>query len=230
MLAGQFMTVGAATIGPEESIAKAARMMLDYRISGLPVVDEAGKLVGIVSEGDLVRRAETGTQSRPGWFDFLSGPGQAAQEYVRAHGRKVHEVMSREVVTVTAETPVQDVVELMDARGIKRVPVVRDGAVIGIISRANFLRSLARQADGGPPAIGTTDETIRARITSELQEQSWAPRASIDVMVRDGVVELHGAIIDERVRQAIIVAAENVRGVKQVKDNLVLIDPIAPWT
>jgi CBS domain-containing protein len=226
MKAADIMTLGAATIRPDASIAQAAQLMLQYRISGLPVVDAAGDLVGIVTEGDLLRRAESGTeQRRPRWLEFLLGPGKLADEYVHTHSRRVEDVMSRDPITVSPETPVSDVVEQMERQGIKRIPVAREGKVVGIISRANLLRGLARLADEAPEFIAS-DNVIRERILSELSRQSWG-QAPVDISVGNGVVHLRGAILDDRLRDALRVACENVPGVKSVRDHLVLVEPVS---
>jgi CBS domain-containing protein len=220
------MTLGAATIQPNAPVAEAAQLMLQYRISGLPVIDAGGELVGIVTEGDLLRRSESGTeQQRPRWLEFLLGPGRLADEYVRSHGRQVKDVMTREVVTVSLETPAHEVVDQMEHHQVKRVPVLRDGKVVGIISRANLLRGLARLADEAPENVAS-DSAIREQIMHELDRQSWG-QVPVDISVRSGVVHLHGAILDERLRDALRVACRNVPGVKDVKDHLVLVEPMS---
>ena len=200
--------------------------MLQNHISGLPVVDADGRLQGMLTEGDLLRRAELATQrQRTRWIAFLLGPGRLADEYVQTHGRKVSEIMTLDPVTVAEDTPLEQVVSVMEKRRIKRVPVVRGEKVLGIISRANLLyalASIARQAKH----VSLDDRAIRERLLTELEGQSWAPTRSLDIIVRDGVVELWGTITDERERQATIVAAENIPGVKRVEDHLAWIDPM----
>lgn len=217
----QIMTQNVITVSPETPVADAARTMLDNRISGLPVV-ENGKLVGIVTEGDFLRRAELGTElRRPNWLQFILGGGREAADYVQAHGRKVADVMTRDPVTVSEETSLQDLVAAMEAHHVKRLPVMRDGRLVGIVARANLLRAISTLARDvtGPTA---SDEDIRARLMVKLMEADWRP-AGLQVTVRDGVAHLHGIIIDERVRQAAIVAAETTPGVTAVRDHLVLI-------
>jgi CBS domain-containing protein len=214
------MTSPVVSIDPESSVLEAVRIMLQRHISGLPVIDKRGRLSGMITEGDFLRRAETGTQRRrPRWLEFLLGPGRLAEEYTRSHGRKVHEIMTTNAVTVTEEVPLDEVVRLMEKRRIKRLPVVRGNEVIGIVSRANLVHALAGLARDAKPT-SSSDQAIRDRIVAELAGQSWAPTSLINVIVRDGVVELWGSITDERERQAIIVAAENVPGVKAVEDHV----------
>jgi signal-transduction protein with cAMP-binding, CBS, and nucleotidyltransferase domain len=175
----------------------------------------------MISEGDLLRRVELGTERRrPRWIEFLIGPGRLATEYATACGRKVHEVMTTPVQTVPEDTPLSEIVKIMESRRIKRLPVVRDGRIVGIVSRANLLHALATIVPEARPT-STDDAAIRSRILAELQKETWAPVALIDVIVKDGVVHLWGTLTDERQRQAIAVAAENTPGVKQVVDHLV---------
>jgi len=227
MKAGEVMSPRVITVASDATIADAARIMLEHGISGLPVVDAAGTLVGIVTEGDFLRRAETGTErQRPKWLEFLLGPGRAANEYVHSHARKIAEVMTPVVITASEATPLQDVVTTMERRRIKRMPVMSEGKVVGIISRANLVQALAQLAQEAP-ATGTDDETARQQILAELNKQSWAPRNKLNVIVRGGVAELWGVICDEREREAIRVAAENVPGIAQVVDHLVYVQPIS---
>jgi len=220
------MTRSVIAVRANEPIVRAARLMLQNRISGLPVLDAAGELVGIVTEGDFLRRSELGTQRRrPRWLEFIIGPGRLAQEYVSASGKKVEEIMTPDPATVTEDESLEDVVELMERRHIKRLPVTRSGQLVGIISRANLLHALASLArdDAAAPAAG--DANIRENILAAIGNQHWAPH--VNVVVKNGVAELWGVITDERERQALIVATENVAGVAQVHDHLVWVEPMS---
>jgi CBS domain-containing protein len=218
------MTSPVVSVEPDDAILRAVRIMLQRRVSGLPVIDKEGHLSGIVTEGDFLRRAETGTERRRArWLEFLIGPGKLAQEYAHAHARKVRDVMTPDPVTVAEDTPLEDIVRVMEKRQIKRVPVVRGQAVVGIVSRANLLHALASVAREAKPTE-QSDEAIRAQLLADLGKQPWAPLALIDPIVRNGTVELWGTINDERERRALIVAAENVAGVKAVSDRLVWVD------
>jgi CBS domain-containing protein len=225
MKASDVMTRGVVSIGPDSSILEAVRLMLQHKISGLPVIDGSGALVGIVTEGDFLRRAETGTQrKRARWIEFLMGPGKLASEYVHTSGRKVDEVMTAEVQTVTEDAPLEKIVHLMERYRIKRVPVVRGGKIVGIVTRANLVRAVAGLAlEARPSSAG--DIAIRARLVADLEKQPWAPLGLIDVAVKDGVVTFSGALADERQRLALRVAAENVAGVKKVEDHLIWVEP-----
>ena len=225
MKVADVMTRQVVTIDKAAPVGRAIRLLLQHRISGLPVVDADGKLEGIVTEGDFLHRAETGTQRRrPRWVEFLLGPGRLAQEYVHSHGRFVADVMTRKVHTVDEDMPLDDVVRRMEKHRVKRFPVVKDGKVVGIVSRANLLRAFASVAHE-VSAASEDDTEIRDTFFKELEQQPWAPRTSINVVVRNGVVELWGNIFDEREREALRVMAQNLAGVKDVHDHLVWIDP-----
>jgi CBS domain-containing protein len=225
MKARDVMTQPVITIASDASVLEAVRAMLQNKISGLPVADSAGGLVGMVTEGDFLRRVETGTQRRrPRWIEFFVGPGRLAEEYVHASGRKVAEVMTTEVHTAPEDASLDDVIRLMERYRVKRVPILRADKLVGIITRANLMRALITtgkpvQAESGDDAV------IRERLLAELKTQSWAPVGAIDVIVRDGVVTLAGVITDERQRAALCVAAENIPGVKKVEDRLAWIVP-----
>jgi CBS domain-containing protein len=219
------MTRNVISVKADEPIVKAARLMLQNRISGLPVVDASGKLVGIVTEGDFLRRGEIGTQRRrPKWLEFLVGPGRLADEYVHAAGRKVGEIMTPDPYCVSEDDALETVVELMERRRVKRLPVMRGGQMVGIISRANLMHALASLAREAPAPAGD-DSATRDRILTALGKQPWA--LGVNVVVKNGVAELWGTILDERERQAFIVATENVAGVKNVHDHLVWVDPMS---
>jgi CBS domain-containing protein len=224
MKAADIMTRNVVSAQPETTILEAAQLMLQHRISGLPVLDGERHIVGMVTEGDFLRRVETDTQpQRPRWVQFFLGPGRLAEEYVRTSGRKVEDVMTRRVHTIGEGTPLNDVVELMEHRRIKRVPVLRDFKLVGIVSRANLLHALASLAQEVKSTPGD-DEAIRECLLAELNQQSWAELGPINAIVRNGTVELWGTLLDERKRRALIVAAENVRGVKNVRDHLVYVE------
>jgi CBS domain-containing protein len=227
MLAGDVMTREVISVAPDASAMQAGTLMLKHQISGLPVVDSSGILLGIISEGDFLRRAELGTQRRRArWLEFLIGPGRLAREYVHACGRKATEIMTPNPYTVSEATPLREVVQLMERHQIKRVPVVCARRLVGIVSRADLLRSLARLAPAAE-TVATNDPEIRARVMAELRKQSWAPLDLINVIVRDRTVDLQGTITDDSARQAMIVAAETVPGVRAVQDHLVWVEPVS---
>jgi CBS domain-containing protein len=227
MNASDVMTRDVVTVRRSASIAEAIRLMLDNRVSGLPVLGNEDQVVGILTEGDLLRRSETGTERhRPRWLEFLMGPGRMAEEYVRTHGRKVEEIMSRDLVSVTADTSLDDVVQLMERRRIKRVPVLVGDLLLGIVSRADLLRALARALDEQPAATVGDDEILE-RIQAELAKAAWVPRDGFAITITNGIVYLNGVILDEKEREALRIVAENSPGVKAVEDHLVWIEPVS---
>jgi CBS domain-containing protein len=226
MRAGDVMSSRIISIAPEATVLQAIELMLDNRISGLPVIDGTGALVGILTEGDFMRRTEMGTERKPArWLQLLVGPDRLAGDYVRSHGRKVEEVMTRDPITVSEDTPLDEVVRIMERQRIKRLPVMRKETVVGIISRANLLHALASMSRD-LPAAAKSDAEIRQRLTDELARQPWAPIALIDLVVKNGVVELWGNITKLEQEEALKVCAENIPGVKSVVSHLTWVEPI----
>ena len=220
------MTPNVICIGADEPVLKAARLMLQNRISGLPVVDKDGELVGMVTEGDFLRRGELGTQrQRPKWLEFIVGPGKLAQEYTHSSGRKVEEIMTPDPWTIGENETLEAVVDTMERHHVKRLPVTRGGRMVGIVSRANLMHALASLSRDVPAPPPGGDSAIRDKILAAIAKQDWAPR--VNVIVKNGVAELHGVIPDDRERAGLIVAAENVPGVKHVRDHLVWVEPIS---
>jgi CBS domain-containing protein len=232
MIASDIMTSPVKTIGPEATIEEAIALLLETRVSGLPVADADGKLVGLVSEGDFLHRAELGTAKRkPRWIEFLLGPGEIAESYVMSHGRKVHDVMTRDVATVGESASINEIVEVMERRKVKRLPVVSGDRLVGIITRADLLRTLSKAVRPHPtPAAEMTDQAILDKLLAEMKDQGFASPKTLDVTVDQGVVTLTGEIFDERQRPALVVAAENIPGVIRVVDKLVWIEPFSGMT
>ena len=226
MRAHQIMTHEVITVTPDTTVNDAAARMLDNHISGLPVVDDTGKLVGIVSDGDFMRRSEIGTQrKRARWLQFLVGPGKEATEFVRASGRRVGDVMTPDPITASEDTTLDSLVETMEKHNIKRVPIVQFGRITGIVTRTNLLRAVAQLAREVPDPTAD-DDHIRERVTRAIEQNDWRP-LGLQVTVKDGVVHLHGIITDYRWRDAAVVAAQNVSGVRQVHDHLCWVDPFS---
>lgn len=225
MEARHVMTSPTITVPPEAPVRMAIETMLRAHVSGLPVVDKDGLLVGVLSEGDLLRRAEIGTEKqRPKWLDFLLGPGRGAQDYVRSHSRRVSDIMTASPIAVDESCSLEEVVALMEKKGIKRVPVLRNKRLVGIVTRKDLLRAFIHSTELAEKPPGS-DEQIRADLIAEIDRQSWAPAGSIHVSVKDGHVTLDGTIFDERERDAIRVCAENQPGVRGVTDQLIWVDP-----
>ena len=222
----QIMTRRVTTVKADTPILDAANLMLQNHISGLPVVGGAGELIGIVSEGDFMRRREIGTQKkRSRWLSVVLGPGLSASEFVHEQGRKVGEIMTQDPHTATEDMPLEDVVQSMERYNVKRLPVVRGDRLVGIVTRSDLLRAVASLARDIPDPTAD-DDHIRDRVIASIERNEWRP-LRLGVTVRDGIVHLSGIITDEHARQAIIVAAENVSGVKLVHDHLSLLDAVS---
>jgi CBS domain-containing protein len=226
MRAHQIMTRSVITIAPDATVLEAAKTMLQHHVSGLPVVNAAGQLVGIVSEGDFIRRSEIGTQRKRGrWLKLLLGTGLTASDYVHEHGRKVSEVMTTDPITVVEDATLEQIVTSMETNGVKRLPVMRGDKTVGIVSRANLLQAVASLAREIPDPTAD-DDHIRSRIIAAIEKNDWSP-FGLNVIVRDGIVHLSGVITDESSRQAAMVATENIAGVKKVHDHLCWVDTMS---
>ena len=225
MKAKDVMTKDVVSVTPDCSIADMAAKMQEFRVSGLPVINAEGVLVGIVTEGDCLRRAETGTEvKRSRWWSFLVSPETLAGEYIRAHGRKVGDVMTRDPITISEDTDLDEVIHLMEKHQIKRLPVMRDGAVIGIVSRANLVQALAGLVRG-TGSVRPDDAEIGDNVRAELRKLPWAASQFISVTVKDGIVDLWGSFTAYQQDDAAVVAAGNVAGVKEVRSHLAWVDP-----
>jgi CBS domain-containing protein len=228
MQAANVMTFGAATIHPEASIEEAARAMLQNRISGLPVVDGSGKLVGMVTEGDLLRR-QPGETDRPRWLQLLLGSPRSGERIDLGHPQTVADVMTTHVISVREDTPVSQIADLMRRHGIKRVPVLDHGKVIGIVSRADLLVAMARLVEV-MPAASTEDRKLRQRVLDALPQEPHGPWRTVNVVVREGVVEVRGATTQPDLRDRMVKAARGVQGVKDVEDRMVVVGPASGRT
>lgn len=223
MRVSEVMTQEVVSIRPTASVTDAIALLSQHGISGLPVINDGGTLVGIITEGDFLRRAELGTEKRrPRWFEFIAGPNFVAANYIHSHTRRVSDIMTQNVITVEEDTPLNEVVRIMETHGVKRLPVMRGKIVVGIISRANLIRALAAVSAEHP--LASSDAEIRRRILAEIKDRlNLVGRC--DVVVKDGVVDLWGTTYANP--DAIRVAAENVPGVKKVRNNLAWIEPYA---
>jgi CBS domain-containing protein len=225
MQVAEVMTSLVIGIEPSASIVEAAKLMLSGHFSGLPVVASDKGLVGVVTEGDFLRRGELGTtRKRPRWLEFIVSEGKQATEYAQSHGRKVEEVMSTEPVTISPEASLEDLVELMTTRKIKRLPVIEKGKLVGIVARSDLMRAMLRALPAST-TVASDDERIRQAIIAELAKQAWS--GAIRVTVDHAVAQLDGAIFDERAREAARIAAENIPGVTKVVDQLSWIEPMS---
>lgn len=230
MRARDVMTTEVITVGPDTSVQDLAKLLSERAISGVPVVQE-GRLVGIVSEGDLLHRAETGTERRTTarrqrWF-FEDPRAEIARDYIKSHGRTVADIMTSEVVTVDADADLGEVASVIETSRVKRVPVLRDGRLVGILSRANLVRALAATKGEAASTVATDDRTIRTALLAELAGREWVSLWAEDIIVRDSVVHLW--VAEDRSaaeKTALRIAAENTPGVRRVEEHFVPV-PVA---
>lgn len=225
MEARDAMTELVVTVKPQTSVEEVAGLMLKHRISAVPVVDGEGRVQGIVSEGDLIRRAESGTeQQRSWWLDLITGSDARAIDYAKAYGRTAEDVMTRSVITVSERTPLVKIVKLLERHRIKRVPVVRRGKLVGIVSRANLLHGLGAQRTASGPVV-VADRKIRAQLNKEL-ERAGIDRWHVNIVVTKGVVELWGFVETVVQKRALAIAVGNVKGVRRVVNNATVLTPM----
>ena len=227
MKARDVMGLHVISVGPDIPVQAVANTLVKNGISAVPVVDRNGALMGIVSEGDLMRRVEIGTERpRSWWLDLFRSNDARTHDFVKSHGRKAEDVMTESVVTVTPETSLQDIAHLLEQHGIKRVPVIEDSRVIGIVSRANLVQALA--SGRANEDVGTSDELLRHAIVKRLKAQPWGG-AMINVIVRDSVAELWGFVENNEEKKAVRIAAEETPDIKAVKDNLRVYPHVDSW-
>jgi CBS domain-containing protein len=225
MIVADVMTRNCITIAPGATVEEAVNLMLSHHISGLFVVDRNGDLAGVITEGDLLRRDEIGTQRhRPWWLRLLASPARQAHDFTQANGRHVRDVMTEDVLSIGQDAPLEDVVDAMEKHRIKRLPVTADSRVVGVVSRSDLLRALIGRVRPVEPQ-DTDDRSIRTAILNALEAQAWAPTTTLNVTVASRVVDLWGTITNEQERHGIRVIAENTAGVKSVNDHLVYIEP-----
>jgi CBS-domain-containing membrane protein len=231
MRALDVMTTEVITVDPDTSVQALAALLWERGVSGVPVIDADNRVIGIVSEGDVLRRVETGTERRrearagrrrSWWLEEISSDRELARDYVKSHGRKVRDVMSRDVVSVSDTTELADIAMVLETKQIKRVPVVHDGKLVGIISRANLVRALAT-TKGAPPTIADRDDrAIGDQLLNELRAKKWVDISSADILVRDRVVHLWFSDEQPREERLILrVVAENIPGVRRVEEHIV---------
>jgi CBS domain-containing protein len=223
MNAGDVMTRNVITVTPETTVPDLVTILLSRNISGVPVVDADGRLVGVVTEGDLIRRSEIGTErKRGGWLGFFTATVTMAQDYVRSHATKVADLMTPDVVAVGRDTPLAEIADLMEERHVRRLPVVADGRVVGIVSRANLLRAWASLPAEAAPAAGD-DAAIRTALLAEFDKHVWSRRPENSVVVTDGIVHLWGLAATDEEKRALELAAEHTPGTKAVRNHIVVL-------
>jgi CBS-domain-containing membrane protein len=222
MKAVDVMVRDVVTVKPDTDVAKAVALLAEHDVSALPVVNEDGAVVGVVSEADLIRREEIGTaKHRPWWLEALTPAATLAEDFAKSHGRQVSEVMSPSVVSVSEDASLAEIATTLERHRIKRVPVLRDGKLVGIVSRSNLIQALASSHNGAAPAPAASDRTIRLELLSQLADQPWTDFGSRNVIVNEGVVHLWGLVGSEEERKALTSLAEGVPGVVRVADEMI---------
>ena len=224
MTAAAIMTAPVVTVTEDTPVRDIVTLLLARGISGVPVVDAAGRVTGLVSEGDLLRRAELGTQKKRGaWLAFFTGTATLAGEYVRAHGEVARDIMTRAVITVAPGTTLAAIADVMEDKRVKRLPVLDGDTLVGIVSRSNLLRTLASTAPASPAGTAVDDAAIRIALVSELSGQTWSRRADNSVVVSDGVVHLWGLVTTREEQRALELAAKGVAGVQAVQSHMIVL-------
>jgi CBS domain-containing protein len=219
MLAGDIMVKDVVSVSPETPVRDVALLMLERRISGVPVVDAEGRVLGIVSEGDLIRRPEIETDHTPkGWLGLFLSDEDRARDFVKSHGRKAREVMTQPALCVARDTPLTEVVRLMERHRVKRLLITEDGKLAGLVTRADLLRAMVAHQDVSPAAA--SDKEVRDRIDAMLRGEDWATSAYVNVQVENGVAHLWGTVESASQREALILAVRGVPGVKDVQPHL----------
>ncbi len=222
MRATDIMTTNVISIAADATIEAAVSLMLSNGISGLPVVDDAGVVVGVISEGDLLHRHEIGSERRRSWWlRAFASRESLAHDFVAAHSHKVADIMSKNALTVAPDTDLREIATILEERRIKRLPVVDGGKLVGIVSRANMLQALASRSSSDAPAPSMDDRSLREAVSTALAGKDWGSQANtLNVIVNSGVVELWGWIETEDERKALCLAAQEVPGVNEVVDHL----------
>lgn len=213
------MTRDVMTVTPETPLPALAALFAERGISGVPVVEADGKLVGMATEGDLMRRLAAEGEPPRSWFrSLLESEQRQAQHYAQTHGRHARDVMSTELLTISEEESVNKAAAILEQKGIRRLPVVRDGKLIGILSRADLMRAVLAPPEAA--ATATSDREIHTQIRREMRKHPWADSYLLFVDVVGGVATFHGFCRSTEIGQALRVLAEAVPGVKDVRLDL----------
>jgi CBS domain-containing protein len=229
MFAKDIMTPQVITVSPDTSVQEIATLLIEKRISGVPVIDKNGDLVGLVSEGDLVHRIRgDDEQPRSWWLSLLGTPDDTPHAYLKSHGRVAADVMTRDLITARPITSVSKLAELLERNRIKRIPILDGTKLVGIVSRANILQALVSR-EGELPQVGNKDENIRSSILKEIGAHNWANGAALNIIVSGGAVECWGYVDNAAAKKAVCLAAQNTQGVRSVEDNIAVTRNISSY-
>jgi CBS domain-containing protein len=221
MNASDVMVCDVVTVGPEDAVSKAVQLLVDHDISALPVVDGERRVIGILSEADLLHREKIGTEKhRTWWLEAVTPPSLLALDYAKSHGRRVAELMSEDIISANEDTPLSELANILEKHRIKRVPILKDGKLVGIVSRSNLIQALA-SAPSKSEKDQLTDREIRSVILARLGEQSWTDFGERNIVVSNGVVHLWGLVGSPEEHKALLALAESVEGVREVSDEMI---------
>jgi len=222
MRAIDVMVRDVVTVRADTDVADAIKLLGEHDVSALPVVDAGGHVIGIISEADLIHRVELGTEKhRPWWLEAVTGASALAEDFAKSHGKKVEELMTREVVSADEDTPLSEIAALLERKRIKRVPILRHGKLVGMVSRSNLIQALASIVEGQSEEHSNSDLEIRHELLARLADQSWTDFGSRNVIVTEGTVHLWGLVSSDSERKALIALAESVPGVARVSDEMI---------
>ena len=223
------MTTAVLTAPATLPVASLARLIADRGVSAVPVVDDKGQLLGIVTEADLLRRLAGAEDAPVGWLRglFVNADEQATQ-YARTHGMAAQDIMTSAVVTVKPDATVEHCAHLMEERRIKRLPVIEDGRLVGVVSRADLLRAVLEPPARIAAAVQPRDARIRAALRAEMLDQPWVSVLHSFADVRDGVITLHGSVPSEAMRRGLHVLATRIEDVERIDDQLVIAPMLLP--
>jgi CBS domain-containing protein len=226
--ARDIMTRNVATVHPETSVHDVAKVMTERHISGVPVVDQKLNILGIVTEADLLHRVETHTEKKSSWWlRLFSDSEQLAREFSKAHGRTAGDIMTRNVIVVPENAPLDLIADAFDTHRIKRVPVTRDGALVGIVSRGDIVRAILRLTERvqEKDSLGRDKSVVRQAVLERIREQPWVNGGTVNVIVTESAVELWGSTETEDQRRAIRILVEEMPQVGAVEDHLTVGTP-----
>jgi len=223
MKAMDVMVRDVVTVKPDDDVALAVRLLAEHDVSALPVVDDDDNVIGVISEADLLHREEIGTEKqRPWWLEAVTPASTLAGEFAKSHGRRVEEIMSSNIVSASEDTPLGEIATLLERHRIKRLPILRAGKLVGIVSRSNLIQALASsQVQTGAGSGTSSDRKLRLELLDRLDHQSWTDFGERNIIVSGGIVHLWGLVGSADEHKALLALAEDVPGVVGVSDEMI---------